>query len=193
MERAYAQQHPARNHLLSRSYALRKLLQPACPRAAVMCLQYGARRRRLLATRPVRRVRADLHLHREHIARRSKHHDLAIVASKVPHSVICLLSALRFHRLGTQLPGEVWVAIGEPVNPRSSSRHYALCVSMARPSPRVSKSIASRTQHVRVYSVPKTIADLQTGVAWRFRRAARERSPPRLLTRTRDDAFPIWE
>ena len=41
----------------------------------------------------------------------TEHHDLALVASRVTHGVICLLSALRFHQLGTQSPAEVWVAI----------------------------------------------------------------------------------
>lgn len=30
---------------------------------------------------------------------------------RVPHGVICLLSALRFHEIGTQLPHEVWMMI----------------------------------------------------------------------------------
>jgi len=38
-------------------------------------------------------------------------HDLAAAAARVPRGVICLLSALRFHDLGTQNPSEVWVAI----------------------------------------------------------------------------------
>ena len=41
----------------------------------------------------------------------TEHHDLAVVAISIPHGVICLLSALRFHGLGTQNPAEVWVAI----------------------------------------------------------------------------------
>ena len=32
---------------------------------------------------------------------------------RVPHGVVCLLSALRFHQLTTQAPFEVWLAIGE--------------------------------------------------------------------------------
>jgi predicted transcriptional regulator of viral defense system len=39
------------------------------------------------------------------------HHSLAEVAKLVPHGVICLLSALRFHEIGTQAPYEVWLAI----------------------------------------------------------------------------------
>ncbi len=42
----------------------------------------------------------------------TEHHTLVEAAASVPHGVICLLSALRFHELGTQQPHEVWVAIG---------------------------------------------------------------------------------
>jgi predicted transcriptional regulator of viral defense system len=41
----------------------------------------------------------------------SEHYTLAQVAKRVPEAVICLLSALRFHDLGTQAPAEVWIAI----------------------------------------------------------------------------------
>jgi predicted transcriptional regulator of viral defense system len=41
----------------------------------------------------------------------SEHHTLVQVAKRVPEAVICLLSALRFHSLGTQAPAEVWIAI----------------------------------------------------------------------------------
>jgi predicted transcriptional regulator of viral defense system len=42
----------------------------------------------------------------------SEHHTLAEACKRVPHSVVCLLSALRFHGLTTQSPTEVWLAIG---------------------------------------------------------------------------------
>jgi predicted transcriptional regulator of viral defense system len=41
----------------------------------------------------------------------SEHHGLAEVAKRVPHGVVCLLSALRYHGLTTQEPFEVWLAI----------------------------------------------------------------------------------
>jgi predicted transcriptional regulator of viral defense system len=41
----------------------------------------------------------------------TEHHTLAEAALRVPHGVICLLSALRFHDLTTQAPYEVWMAI----------------------------------------------------------------------------------
>ena len=37
--------------------------------------------------------------------------DLVTVAAKVPHGVICLISALAFHEMTTQIPHEVWIAI----------------------------------------------------------------------------------
>lgn len=42
---------------------------------------------------------------------RSEHEMLALASARVPHAVICLLSALRFHDLTTQNPSEVWLAI----------------------------------------------------------------------------------
>lgn len=41
----------------------------------------------------------------------SLHHGLAQVGKRVPQGVICLLSALQFHELGTQSPFEVWLAL----------------------------------------------------------------------------------
>ena len=36
---------------------------------------------------------------------------LAQAAKRVPHGVICLLSALQFYNIGTQSPFEVWIAL----------------------------------------------------------------------------------
>lgn len=44
-------------------------------------------------------------------ARPSEHRTLAEASVRVSHGVVCLLSALAFHRLGTQLPHAVWMAI----------------------------------------------------------------------------------
>jgi predicted transcriptional regulator of viral defense system len=41
----------------------------------------------------------------------TEHHTLAEVAKRVPRGVVCLLTALRFHGIGTQHPREVWLAI----------------------------------------------------------------------------------
>ncbi len=36
---------------------------------------------------------------------------IVMVASAVPHAIVCLLSALRVHEIGTQSPRQVWLAI----------------------------------------------------------------------------------
>ena len=41
----------------------------------------------------------------------SEHQTLVQAALRVPHGVVCLLSALRFHDLTTQSPFEIWMAI----------------------------------------------------------------------------------
>ena len=61
--------------------------------------------------------RAARGLYRLPQAGNSEHEGLVTVASKVPQAVICLLSALQFHGLTTQLPWQVWIAM-----PRGSHR-----------------------------------------------------------------------
>jgi predicted transcriptional regulator of viral defense system len=49
----------------------------------------------------------------------SEHRSLAEVSARVPKGVVCLLSALRVHEIGTQAPFEVWLAIPQHmVTPR---------------------------------------------------------------------------
>lgn len=50
-------------------------------------------------------------LYRLTAAAPTEHHDLAAVCARVPQAIICLLSALRVHGLGTQLPHQLWIAI----------------------------------------------------------------------------------
>jgi len=44
----------------------------------------------------------------EHV---SEHHSLAEAAVAIPGGVICLISALAFHGIGTQMPERIWIAI----------------------------------------------------------------------------------
>ena len=41
----------------------------------------------------------------------SENESLAAVATKVPQAVFCLLTALQFHELTTQLPRQIWIAM----------------------------------------------------------------------------------
>ena len=53
----------------------------------------------------------------------TEHHTLAEVAACCPHAIICLLSAARFHNLGTESPGPIWVALARG---KSRPTHPAL-------------------------------------------------------------------
>lgn len=41
----------------------------------------------------------------------TEQYSLAMACARVPNSVVCLLSALRVHGIGTRVPAEVWLAI----------------------------------------------------------------------------------
>jgi predicted transcriptional regulator of viral defense system len=45
----------------------------------------------------------------------TEHHTLAKISKRVPKAIFCLLTALRFHGLGTQNPREVWLAVDRRV------------------------------------------------------------------------------
>lgn len=90
----------------------------------------------------------------------TEYHDLAVAATSVPQAVVCLISALQFHGIGTQLPAEVWIAVPRGTRvPRLSTPP----LRVVRISPDVfDRGIEPHRiegQTVRVYSVARTIAD----------------------------------
>ena len=40
----------------------------------------------------------------------TERYSIASVCARVPHAIVCLLSALQVHEIGTQLPRQVWIA-----------------------------------------------------------------------------------
>ncbi|MEW6047799.1 MAG: type IV toxin-antitoxin system AbiEi family antitoxin domain-containing protein [Bacillota bacterium] len=91
----------------------------------------------------------------------TEHHSLVIVARAVPHGVVCLLSALSFHGIGTQIPAEVWVAIDRRAR-WPSLRHPPLRVVRFSGEAFAAgiETHAVDGQTVRVYGIAKTLADL---------------------------------
>ena len=91
----------------------------------------------------------------------TEHHGLAIAASAAPKSVICLLSALRFHDVTTQNPSEVWLAIERRSRaPRLDYPPLRIFRFSGRAFTRGVESIVIEGRRVRIYSLAKTIADL---------------------------------
>jgi predicted transcriptional regulator of viral defense system len=86
--------------------------------------------------------------------------DLAIVSAKVPKGVICLVSALAFHELTTQIPHEVYVAI--PRNAEAPRLDHPPARSFRFTGRAFSEGIVTHAIDgvaVRVYSREKTLAD----------------------------------
>jgi predicted transcriptional regulator of viral defense system len=92
--------------------------------------------------------------------RASEHHDLVMVTSAVPGSVVSLVSALRFHNIGTQLPHQVWIAV-----PRGTRvpRLAAPPLRVVNIAPAVFnlgiEEHRIEGQIVRVYGVARTVVD----------------------------------
>jgi len=90
----------------------------------------------------------------------STQHVLAQVARRVPSSVLCLLSALRFHDLTTQAPSEVWIMLSEKA--RKPKLDYPRLVVARSSGEALSEGIEVHEiegVNVRVYSAAKTVAD----------------------------------
>ena len=96
------------------------------------------------------------------ISGQMEEHRTIIEASKLaPKGVICLLSALRFHEIGTQEPFDVWLAL-----PNSAWRPRIKTISMQfvyLSGKAFSEGIETRDLPggcIRIYSPAKTVADI---------------------------------
>ncbi|MCK4828674.1 type IV toxin-antitoxin system AbiEi family antitoxin domain-containing protein [bacterium] len=90
----------------------------------------------------------------------SENRTIAEVCKRVPAGVVCLLSALQFHRLTTQSPHEIWLAINhksrrpkEPMLPIRIVRFSGQALTAGIEQHTVEGVI------VKVYSPAKTVVD----------------------------------
>ena len=90
----------------------------------------------------------------------TEHDDLVAAAAAVPRSVVCLISALQFHAVGTQLPHEVWIAVprGTRVPPLMTPPLRVVNISPAVFDINIEQH-RIQGQVVRVYSLARTVAD----------------------------------
>ena len=90
----------------------------------------------------------------------SENEGLAIVAARAPHAVFCLLTALQFHGLTTQLPRQVWIAL--PQGSHAPKVDYPPVKLIQYSGDAFTQGIEThRIDHVdiRVYCAAKTVAD----------------------------------
>ena len=90
----------------------------------------------------------------------TEHHTFAEVGKRIPAGVICLLSALSFHRLTSQNPHEVWIAVGPKAwAPRSENVGLRIVrLSGAALREGIDTHIVEGVP-VSVYNPAKTVAD----------------------------------
>lgn len=86
--------------------------------------------------------------------------DVAVVMRRVPKAVLCLVSALSYHEIGTQIPHAVQVAL--PRNMRPPKIDYPPVQVFAMSDAAISAGIEEHAMgetRIRVFSVAKTVAD----------------------------------
>jgi len=90
----------------------------------------------------------------------SEHQTVVQAALRVPHGIVCLLSALRFHDLTTQSPFEIWMAIDVKAR---APKEDIIPLRIVRFS---GKALTSGVEiytiegvNVKVYKPAKTVAD----------------------------------
>ncbi len=90
----------------------------------------------------------------------TEHHTIAEVCKRIPRGVVCLLSALQFHGLTTQMPFEVWIAIDRKAR---YPREPQLPIRIVRFSGQALNSgveeFSIEGVPVKIYNPAKTVAD----------------------------------
>ena len=90
----------------------------------------------------------------------TEHIDLMEVCKRVPQGIVCLISALNFHGMTTQMPYEVWLAIAGKAYKPKIERPPIRIVRFSGKSLRFGIEIHQvRGVRLRVTSPAKTVAD----------------------------------
>lgn len=91
----------------------------------------------------------------------TEHHALALASVAVPEGVVCLLSALAFHEIGTQVPSRVWMALDRRA--RRPALEWPPLEIVRFGGQSLTSGVETHEVErvpVRVYSPAKTVADL---------------------------------
>jgi len=124
-------------------------------------LRAGVHRRTLYAMRDAGQVESLARgLYRLADAAPLANPDLVTVAAKIPRGVVCLVSALAFHDLTTQIPHEVWVAVPRNNEPPRLDYPPIRVVRLSRGAHEAGIETHRLDEvPVKVYSREKTLAD----------------------------------
>jgi predicted transcriptional regulator of viral defense system len=90
----------------------------------------------------------------------SEFDSLATTATKVPQAVFCLLTALQFHELTTQLPRQLWIAMPRGSHPPRIDYPPLKMVQFTGEAYTAGvEEVVRDGVKLRVYGVAKTVAD----------------------------------
>jgi predicted transcriptional regulator of viral defense system len=90
----------------------------------------------------------------------SEHESLVTVATRVPQAVFCLLTALQFHELTTQLPRQIWIAMPRGSHaPRIDYPPIKMVQFTGDAYQAGVEEVERDGVRLRIYSVAKTVAD----------------------------------
>ncbi len=120
---------------------------------------YPRRQQELLSAGLMERVGRGLY--RWHEADITEQHSLVLAQRLAPRGVVCLLSALVFHRLTTQRAPEVWMAFERDTD-KPPARQVVVIHAVRFSGPSFHEGIERRRVdgvELRVYSVAKTVVD----------------------------------
>lgn len=99
-------------------------------------------------------------LYRRPDASASEHESLAAVATKVPQAVFCLLTALQFHELTTQLPRQVWITMPRGSHAPKLGYPPLRMIQATGEAYTAGIEVVERDDvSLRVYSAAKTVVD----------------------------------
>ena len=90
----------------------------------------------------------------------SENESLTTIALKVPQAVFCLLTALQFHELTTQLPRQIWIAMPRGSHTPTMDYPPIKMVQFSGDAYAEGVEVFERDHvSIRVYCVAKTVAD----------------------------------
>jgi predicted transcriptional regulator of viral defense system len=90
----------------------------------------------------------------------TEHQALEEVCQRVPKAVVCLLSALELHQVGTQGPHEIWIAL--PEGTQAPALDYPPLRIVRLRGRAYTEGIETVIEHgvpIRVYGLAKTVTD----------------------------------
>jgi predicted transcriptional regulator of viral defense system len=89
----------------------------------------------------------------------SAHHSLAEAAERHPSAVICLVSALVYHGIGTQMPYETWMMRHDRKAAASGGSSVRFVYCTGAPFSYGVETYTIEGVKVKIYSPSKTVAD----------------------------------